>query len=43
MTFVRQPNGAVKISRDLDQLGLLPALFLCEPGQSRVRWIKVVG
>jgi len=43
VSFVHQPNEAMKTGRNLDQLGLLPALFLYESGQSRVRWIEVVG
>jgi len=43
VTFVRQPNEAMRTGCNLDQLGQLPALFLCESGQIRVRWIKVVG
>ena len=43
VTFVRQPNGAMRTGRDLDQLDLLRALFLCKSGRGCVRWIKVVG
>ena len=42
-TFVRQPNEAMRTGHDLDKLGFLPALSLCESGQSCVRWIKVAG
>ena len=43
MAFVHEPNEAMKTGRNLDQLGLVPALFLCKSGQNRVRWFKVVG
>ena len=39
MTFVRQPDEAIVKACYLDQLGLLPALFLRKSGRRQVRQI----